>query len=132
MSPGYAPKIATVGQEITISTSVGASDDVRIFDTNRSLTGMEIERYRSLDDTTGNRPPDVLARRLVTLGATRVTIYSNVVTVEAPAGEWSTLETQVIEAIEHLFGFYGDDAGWSDDALRALGVEPYPRPEPQK
>ena len=121
-----------MGQEITISTSVGASDDVRIFDTNRSLTGMEIERYHSIDDATGNRPPDVLARRLFDLGATRVTIYSNVVTIEAPASQWPTFESNAVEAIEHLFGFYGDDAGWSDDALRSLGVEPYPRPEPQK
>jgi len=121
-----------VGQEITISTSVGASDDVRLFDTNRSLTGMEIERYHSLDQARGHRPPDVLARRLFDLGATRVTVYSNVVTVEAPAERWAALEPQVVEAIEHLFGFYGADAGWSDEALRALGVEPYPRPEPQK
>jgi len=121
-----------VGQEITIAASVGASDDVRVFDTNRSLTGMEIERYHAADDAVGNRPPDVLARRLFDLGATSVTVYSNVVTVEAPAGEWSDLEPKVMETIEHLFGFYGSDAGWSDDALRALGVEPYPRPEPAK
>lgn len=121
-----------MGQEITINTSVGASEDVRVFDTNRSLTGMEIERYRSSDGATGNRPPDVLARRLFDLGATRVTVYSNVVTVEAPEARWPALESQVIETIEHLFGFYGPEAGWSDEALRALGVEPYPRPEPQK
>ena len=35
-----------------------------------------------------------------------------------------------IETIEHLFGYYGDDAGWSPDALRAIGVEPLPTPEP--
>ena len=121
-----------MGQEITITARAGASDGVRIFDTNRSLTGMEIERYRSVDATTGNRPPDVLARRLFDLGATRVTVYSNVVTVEAPSDRWAALEPQVTEAIEHLFGFYGEDAGWSDEALRDLGVEPYPRPEPQK
>jgi hypothetical protein len=121
-----------VGQEITITTTAGASDDVRTFDTNRSLTGMEIERYRSVDQAEGNRPPDVLARRLFDLGATAVTVYSNVVTVEAPADRWTDLEPKVVEVIERLFGFYGPDAGWSDEALRALGVEPYPRPEPAK
>ena len=32
----------------------------------------------------------------------------------------------MIETIEHLFGYYGDDAGWSPDSLRAIGVEPLP------
>lgn len=119
-----------MGQEITITATVGSSDDVRIFDTNRSLTGMEIERFTSVEDTErppGNRPSDVLAKRLFELGATSVTVYSNVVTVEAPAASWGALEGEAIEAIEHLFGFYGDDAGWSDEALRELGIDPYPR-----
>ena len=37
---------------------------------------------------------------------------------------------KVVETIEHLFGYYGDDAGWSPEALRAIGVEPLPTPEP--
>ena len=64
------------------------------------------------------------------LGARRVTVYSNDVIVEAPAAQWAELEPKVIETMEHLFGFYGDDAGWSDESLRAIGVEPLPRPEP--
>ena len=40
------------------------------------------------------------------------------------------LEPKIIETIQHLFGFYGDDAGWSDESLRKMGVEPLPRPEP--
>src|SRR5262245_26669211 len=101
-----------------------------MFDCNRSITGMEIESYESRDDIREGRPPAVLARRLFDLGATKVTVYSNDVVVEAPAERWGELEAKVVEAIEHLFGFYGDDAGWSDDALRELGVEPLPRPEP--
>jgi hypothetical protein len=86
--------------------------------------------YESRDDIRDGRPPDVLARRLFDLGATKVTVYSNDVVVEAPAERWGELEPKVVEAMEHLFGFYGDDAGWSDDALRELGVDPLPRPEP--
>jgi Scaffold protein Nfu/NifU N terminal len=121
-----------MGQEITVTIRPGASPSVRLFDLNRSLTGMEIERYHSLDDTTGDRPPDVLARRLFDLGATRVTIYSSVVTVEATAERWGELEPKVTETIEHLFGYYGDEAGWSPDALKELGIEVKPPPEPQK
>ncbi len=119
-----------MGQLITVTVRPGAAASVRIFDLNRSLTGMAIERYATVDDTTGNRPPDVLARRLFDLGAQAVTVYSSSVTVEAPAGSWAELEAKVVEAIEHLFGYYGEGAGWSPDALRAIGVEPAPTPEP--
>jgi len=119
-----------VGQDITVTARRGASPSVMIFDCNRSITGMAIERYSSVEDTSGGRPPDVLARRLFDLGATRVTVYSSAVTVEAPPERWGELEGQVEHAIQHLFGYYGDEAGWSPDALRAVGVEPVLPPEP--
>lgn len=119
-----------MGQEITVAARRGASPSVMIFECNRSITGMAIERYTSIDDAHGSRPPDVLARRLFDLGTTRVTIYSSAVTVEAPPERWPDLEPQVEHAIQHLFGYYGDDAGWSPDNLRAIGVEPIKPPEP--
>jgi hypothetical protein len=120
-----------MGQDITVTAKPGASPTIRMFDTNRSLTGMAIERYSSPGQATGGgRPPDVLAERLFGLGATKVTVFSNDVIVEAPVDRWAELEPKVIETIEHLFGFYGADAGWSDESLRAMGVEPLPRPEP--
>ena len=75
---------APMGQEITVTARQGSSPTIMMFDCNRSITGMAIERYASLEDTEGSRPPDVLARRLFDLGATRVTVYSSAVTVEAP------------------------------------------------
>lgn len=119
-----------MGQEITVTAHPGSTASVRIFDCNRSLTSMAIERYASLDDAGGSRAPDVLARRLLELGASRVTVYSNNVTVEAPPERWSDLEPKVLHTISNLFGFYGDNAGWSDDALRNMGIQPLPRPEP--
>src|SRR5438067_1172791 len=119
-----------MGQLITVKTRPGRSDSVRIFDLNRSLTGMAIERYASLVGTAGDRPPDVLARRLFDLGAAAVTVYSSAVSVEAPPERWAELEPKAVEAIQHLFGYYGDDAGWSPEALRSIGVEPLPTPEP--
>jgi hypothetical protein len=117
-----------MGQFITVTVRAGSSPSVRIFDLNRSLTGMAIERYASAADVKegDHRPPAVLARRLFDLGVTSVTVYSSAVAVVAPAEQWGTLEPQVVETIEHLFGYYGDDAGWSPDALRAIGVEPLP------
>lgn len=109
-----------MGQTITVSSRPGARAEVRIFDLNRSVTGMWIERYRSDQTITTGRPPDVLARRLFELGASAVTAYSNVVTVEAPAGSWATLEAKVRDAIGHLFEYYGDEAGWSPEARAAV------------
>jgi hypothetical protein len=106
-----------MGQTITVTCRQGSRPEVRFFDTNRSLTGMEIERYASLDDVHWQRPPDVLAKRLFELGAQAVTIYSNVVTVEAPLDVWPKLEGQIQHIIEHLFHYYGEDAGWSPAAL---------------
>ncbi|MGZ8733796.1 MAG: hypothetical protein ACXW1M_01280 [Acidimicrobiia bacterium] len=119
-----------MGQTITVSVRTGASPSVRFFDTNRSLTGMAIERYEPDDPRLGgNRPPDVVARRLFALGATSVTVYSNVVTVEAPTERWADLEPKAVHTIEYLFHYYGDDAGWSPEAL-ASPVPIAPTPEP--
>ena len=117
-----------MGQFITVTVRAGSSPSVRIFDLNRSLTGMAIERYASAADVKegDHRPSAVLAKRLFDLGVTSATVYSSSVAVVAPAEEWGTLEGQVVETIEHLFGYYGDDAGWSSDSLRAIGVEPLP------
>jgi hypothetical protein len=109
-----------MGQPITVSMRAGTRPEMRFFEANRSITGMAIETYVKPDQAVGARPPDVLARRLFDLGATKVTVYSNVVTVEAPAPAWPELEAKVTFTIEHLFEFYGDDAGWS---YAARGME---------
>jgi hypothetical protein len=109
-----------MGQPISVTTREGAHANVRFFEANRSITGMAIETYLTAGAATGARPPDVLAQRLFALGATKVTVYSNVVTVEAPAGAWADLAPQIVFTIEHLFEFYGDDAGWS---FAARGIE---------
>ena len=112
-----------MGQTITVTVRAGATPSVRMFDLNRSLTGMELERYSTVEEARnkGMRPPDVLAARLLDEGALSVTIYSNSVTVEAPADSWGAFAPRAQYLIEHLFEYYGDDAGWS---YEALGIEP--------
>ena len=71
-----------MGQPITVTVRKGAAPDVRFFECNRSLTGMAIEVYTSESTAqSGNKPPDVAARRLIAAAASKVTIYSNIVTV---------------------------------------------------
>jgi hypothetical protein len=95
-----------MGQAIVVTVKRGARPDVVTFDCNRSLTGMEIERYTSPPAGSRQRPPDELARRLFALGVSHVTIYSNVVTVVAPPEAWPDLEDQVVDTITNLFIYY--------------------------
>ncbi len=113
----------SMGQAITVSVRAGGRPEVRFFECNRSITGMAIETYIYGEPVDGRRPPDVLAGRILDMGAKRVTIYSNVVTVEARDVAWSEIEPKVIHAMEHLFEFYGTDAGWS---FEARGMETPP------
>ena len=93
-----------MGQLIRVTERPGTKPGTAVFDLNRSLTGMGHERYRSAADAVGNRPCDVLARRLFERpGVRAVHIYSNVVTVEMGSG-WSTVGLD--EVITDLFTYY--------------------------
>lgn len=76
-----------MGQPVTVTEKPMSEPYVVRFELNRSLTGMGHERYRSLEDATGDRPPDILARRLLERGGIEsIHIYSNVVTIKLEAG----------------------------------------------
>lgn len=74
------------------------------FETNRALTGMGHERYRSTADIAGDRPPDVLARRLFERGGIEaVHVNGNVVTVDVAKGHSAD---GLRDLIEDLYLFY--------------------------
>ncbi len=95
-----------MGQAIVVSSKPSARPGVRAFECNRSITSMEIERYATVAAVKKHRPPDVLAGKLFDLGASSVTIYSNIVTVEADPEGWDELEPQVLDLIENMFIYY--------------------------
>lgn len=75
-----------MGQSVTVSEHPTGRVGVTRFEVNRPLTGMGHERYRSPEDCSGHRPPDVLARRLFEHGGvTAVHVYGNQVTIELEA-----------------------------------------------
>ncbi len=93
-----------MGQPISVVQKQGSRPDVVRFEINRSLTGMGHERYRSVEDARDDRPPDVLARRLLERGGVdAVHVYSNVITVDLADG--GTAEGMK-ELIEELFIHY--------------------------
>jgi hypothetical protein len=110
-----------MGQPITVTVRPGVRGDVRHFEINRSLTGMQIHRYRAGEAIPGNKPPDELARRLFALGVEAVTIYSSVVTVVAPAEQWAALQPTVQDTIANLFIYYREG-----QSPAAVPVEPAP------
>ena len=93
-----------MGQPITVTEKPTTKPGIVRFEINRSLTGMGHERYRSVADATGDRPPDVLARRLFEHGGIdAVHIYSNMITVDLSKGFEGT---ELGDVIRDLFIHY--------------------------
>jgi hypothetical protein len=95
-----------MGQSVAVTEKPTGHPGMLRFEVNRPLTGMGHERYRSLDDCTGDRPPDVLARRLLEHGGIKaVHVYGNQVTVELEAFGSSE---GLIDIVRGLFIHYLD------------------------
>ena len=76
-----------MGQLVAVTERPSSTRGQVRFELNRSLTGMGHERYTSPDEATGDRPADVLARRLFESGhVDSVHVYSNIVTVDLSRG----------------------------------------------
>jgi hypothetical protein len=89
-----------MGQPITVTERPTRQEGVVRFEINRSLTGMGHERYFADEVATGDRPPDVLARRLFEHGGVKaVHIYSNEVTIELEPGASSDGLREVVERL---------------------------------
>lgn len=93
-----------MGQPVTVIQKKSSRADVVRYELNRSISGMGHERYASIDDATGDRPVDRIARRLLEAGGVdRVHINSNVITLDI-----NTLaDLDAIKAtIESMFTYY--------------------------
>ena len=93
-----------MGQPVAAVEKPMSEPNVVRFELNRSLTGMGHERYRKGEEIAGERPPDVLARRIFEHGGVEhVHIYSNIVTIKLqPGGSPSGL----LDIIEKLYIHY--------------------------
>ncbi|MGH9276996.1 MAG: hypothetical protein ACRD12_02650 [Acidimicrobiales bacterium] len=93
----------------------GTKPGTVVFDLNRSLTGMGHERYFDPADAVGDRPCDVLARRLFERsGVKAVHIYSNIVTVELASGSSSD---GMIDIVIDLFTYYREGVEVAEPVL---------------
>lgn len=92
-----------MGQQITVTSKTTPRPGVVRIEINRSLTGMAHERYVAGVAVTGDRPPDLLARRLFDRGGvSAVHVYGNVITIELASGaDDAGLEELVSELYIH-------------------------------
>lgn len=93
-----------MGQPVTVIEKQSTTTGVVRFELNRVLTGTGHERYRPGDVIVGDRPPDVLARRLLEHGGIDgIHINGSVVSVDVSKGH--TAEG-LKEIIEDLYTYY--------------------------
>jgi hypothetical protein len=129
-----------MGQPINVVEKPTSTPGIARFETNRSLTGMGHERYRSVDDVLDDRPVDVLARRLFeTGGVTEVHANGSVVTVHLTEG-WTG--ARLLDVIRDLYIFYSPTGNGSttdeapedpqaDTAEPSDTADPAPEAEPE-
>jgi hypothetical protein len=93
-----------MGQPVTVIEKHARRGGVVRYELNRSLTGTGHETYRAGDVIVGDRPADVLARRLLESGnIDKLSINSSVVTVDvAKGGDISGIKA----IIEDLYTYY--------------------------
>ena len=98
-----------MGQPVSVIEKPTAVPGVVRFETNRVLSGMSHERYAAGRPVEGNRPPDVVARRLFERGGVAtVHVNGNVITVQLESdhsGDASLLE-DIRRIIEGLYTYY--------------------------
>ncbi|RIK07096.1 MAG: hypothetical protein DCC48_04705 [Acidobacteria bacterium] len=96
-----------MGQSVTVIEKPSARGGLVRFETNRPLSGMGHELYRAGGEIVGDRPTDVLARRLFDRGGIEsVHVNGNVITLSMAEGAGTDGITQIIE---DLFIFYRPD-----------------------
>jgi hypothetical protein len=100
---GLPGSIRAVGQPVTVIEKPSGTPGVIRYETNRVLSGMGHERYTPDRPVEGQRPPDVLARRLFERGGVAaVHVNGNVITVQLATGDGSGIK----EIIESLYTYY--------------------------
>lgn len=109
-----------MGQPVTVLRKPSSRAGVVRYEINRTLTGMGHERYRSDRPVEGDRPPDVLARRLFEHGGiAAIHINSNVITLDLAE---DADNDGIADIIEDLYTYYRPGVAVPDPA--SFGAPP--------
>ena len=94
-----------MGQPVTVIQKSSSKPGVQRYEINRSITGMDHERYKASDEILGERPPDTLAKAIFQLGGVdKITMNSNVIIVDS--GKGGVDPNQVMAIIMDMFTYY--------------------------
>ena len=92
-----------MGQPVTFLSTNSPKPGVLRFELNRTLTGMGHERYAVGDEILGDRPSDVLAKRIFASGHVEsIHMYGSMVTVTLGSTDRGDLET----VLRELYTYY--------------------------
>jgi hypothetical protein len=92
-----------MGQPVSVIEKATRIPGVYRFETNRVLSGMGHDRYEVDRPPVGERPPEVLARRLFERGGVAaVHVQGNIITVRLSTGD----STGIRDIIEDLYTYY--------------------------
>ena len=110
-----------MGEPVVVKKKPSSKPGVVRFETNRALTGMGHERYRVDDEVWGERPPDVLARRIFARGGVDgVQVHGNMVTVDLEKG----FDAEgLIGIIENMYVHYPENLVGADAPTEDAPVE---------
>lgn len=116
-----------MGQNVTTVEKQTSNPEVLRFEINRSLTGMGHERYASVDDVVDDRVVDQLARSLFDHGGVdSIHVNSSVITVRLDGGSTGA---GLLEVIQNMFRFYGDEVPAEDVSPDGPPVDEVPEGE---
>lgn len=106
-----------MGQPIEVTVSETLDPHVRIFATNRWLTGMGSGLYESLDEA----PERSMARTILETGeVAAVHVYGSTITVtKRPGSAWDPLSDDLKKALENFYIYYPENIGMKFEAASA-------------
>ena len=94
-----------MGQPVTVIQKSVSKPGVLRFEINRSITGMDHERYSIEQEILGERPPDQLAKALFNLGGIeKIHMNSNVITIDQAKGQINPAD--IAKTITEMFTYY--------------------------
>ena len=94
-----------MGQPVTVIQKSSTNPGVQRYEINRSITGMDHERFEATQEILGERPPDKLAKAIFELGGVdKITMNSNVITLDL--GKGGVDPTQIMSIIVDMFTYY--------------------------
>ena len=104
-----------MGQPVDVSVKETLDPDVRVFETDRWLTGMG----NGLFESAQSAPEGTMARRVFEVGDVEaVHVYGNCLTVtKSRRASWDSMSDEIKKSLENFYIFYPENIGKKVEAF---------------